>query len=436
MTIKRITRLAIIRCAVIAAAICLASNGIARANQIVTITIPDRAGEIPQTWLPYPGPPRANVLLPDNYNPHKRYPLLLMLSGLGGDYASNGVPATADGLGAIVVMPEGYDGWYSDWWNNGERGGPAWESYYLNAVIPTILARFPILPQRRYHAIAGISMGGLGATYLGGRLPGFFGSVASLSGFVDLQYEAPLVALGMGVIPAVQVRDDDPDLDPVDGPPNGFYLVGHNPASLAMNLRQTRVFESTGTGVPSSTGLNSGLGHLGAILVGTALEAPIIYPMNQLYHGALAAAGVNVTYQVHTGGHDSPDFTDEFDAMLAWNPFAPVVTNPASWTNDTVATSGQLWDIAYRFDQPPTQVVQFRRTGASLSISAAGSDATITTALGCVIHTATPATRTLPARTCKAASRSPKRRHTGQNPSHRRASHKGSHRRLAGHAKS
>jgi diacylglycerol O-acyltransferase/trehalose O-mycolyltransferase len=31
-------------------------------------------------------------------------------------------------LGAIVVMPEGGPGgWFADWWNNGERGGPSWE---------------------------------------------------------------------------------------------------------------------------------------------------------------------------------------------------------------------------------------------------------------------------------------------------------------------
>ena len=39
--------------------------------------------------------------------------------------------------------------------------------------------------------------------------------------------------------------------DPVEGPPQGFYADGHNPTRLAKNLEQTRVFVSTGTGVPS-----------------------------------------------------------------------------------------------------------------------------------------------------------------------------------------
>jgi S-formylglutathione hydrolase FrmB len=430
----RVCRRVVAWVTVAAAAACFAGAGagagIAHASPFVTITIPAKAGEIPAGWLPYSGPARANVLLPAGYTRRKRYPLLVFLGGLGGDYAADAVPASVDALGAIVVMPEAYDGWYTDWWNNGERGGPAWESYELNEVLPTILARYPILPQRRYHAIAGISMGGLGAAFLGGRLPGFFGSVASLSGFVDLDYAAPLVAGGMGLLGGGPAHGDN-DPDPVDGPPGGFYMLGHNPANLAVNLRQTRVFQSTGTGVPSSAGLGSGLGGLLSILTGSVLEGPIIYPMNQLYHQALVAAGVNVTYQVHTGGHDLPDFDGEIAAMIAWGPFKPVLTDPSSWTNETVATSGQLWDIAYRFDQPPDAVVTFQRNGASLAISAAGSAVTITTTGGCVIRTPTPATVTVPARTCvRAKSAKPhakknrkraKKKKRGEKTSSRRA---------------
>ena len=86
--------------------------------------------------------------------------------------------------------------------------------------------------------------------------------------------------------------------------------------------------------------------------------------------------------------------------MLQWGLFKPVTTDPSAWTNDTVATSGQLWDIGYSFAQPPNQVVRFRRTGSSLSISAAGSGLTITTAGGCVLHTSTPATISVPTHRC------------------------------------
>ncbi|MHB1519490.1 MAG: alpha/beta hydrolase [Acidimicrobiales bacterium] len=357
--------------------------------RIVTITIPT-GGAVAPRWWSYPGPPRANVLLPAGYDPHRRYPLLLLLNGLNTDYdwyAHWGLARMLDGLGAIVVMPEGASGWYTNWWNGGQRGGPAWETYELDTVIPTILSRYPVLPQRRYHAIAGTSMGGLGAVYLAGRLPGFFGSVASLSGFVDPQYEAGPVQTIMAVTAAATANGDHHP-DPVYGPPHGFYATGHNPVELARNLVHTRVFESTGTGVPAKGGPDDPTAD--------AEEADFIYPMNQRYHAALVAAGVDVTYQVHPGGHDIPAFRSEIEAMLAWGPFKPLSESSASWTARTVATDGQLWELGYRFSQPPDRVVTVSQSGPDLSISAAGAAVTITSPSGCVLHAATPVTLRLP----------------------------------------
>jgi S-formylglutathione hydrolase FrmB len=400
---KHQTRL--LRVVGVVGAICTLAPALAHANTLHTITIPAKAGEIPSKWLSYyQGTPRANVLLPDGYTPHKRYPLLILLHGLNGNYesyAQAGDLTVFNGFPGIVVMPEGSDGWYADWWNDGTRGSPAWESYELNEVVPSILARYPILPQRRYHAIAGISMGGLGAPYLGGRLPGFFGSVATLSGFTDPQYFGAITEEAMGVTAnAPQNGDDDPY--PVEGPPAGFYATGHNPQQLTTNLKQTRVFESTGNGKPSSVELSQVTPQNATTYAGDwASEGQIIYPMNQAFHSALRAAGINVTYQVQNGGHDDPHFRQELQAMLTWGLFKPVVTDPTSWSNETVATSGQLWDVAYRFNRPPSQVVRFRRSRSSLSISAAGSAVTITASNGCVIRTRTPATVRIPAITCR-----------------------------------
>jgi S-formylglutathione hydrolase FrmB len=369
--------------------------------RLVTIAIPAQAGDIPSKWLGYSGPPRANVLLPAGYDPHQRYPLLILLNGLESNYdwwATSGLASALNDLGAIVVMPEGASGWYTDWWNGGERGSPSWETYELNDVIPAVMALYPILPQRQYHALAGVSMGGYGAVYLAGRLPGFFGSVATLSGFVDLDYFPGLVEPGMGLTALAPFKGDD-NVDAVDGPPGGFYFQGHDPISLVDNLEQTRVFETSGTGMPSSAGLAQP-GALPQVVEGSVLESLIIHPMNELYHAALTAAGINVTYETHPGGHDIPDFANEVKAMLTWGLVKPVVSNPVSWVNRTVATNGQLWDITYHFDGPPTQVVQFQQSGTALSISAAGSGVTVTTSGGCVTHTATPATITLTLHTC------------------------------------
>ena len=353
--------------------------------RLITITIPARHHEIPPGWLPYPGPPRTDVLLPADYDPAELYPLVLNLGGLGGDYKQAAFGPSFR-INAIVVTPEPYDGWYADWWNQGQRGNPAWESYFLDDVIPAILERYPILPQRRFHAVIGISMGGLGATFLGGRLPGFFGSVATLSGFVDPQLAGFITGEAMGLISS-GLTGTNTNLYDVYGPPNGFYATGHNPMRLVMNLKQTRVFESTGTGVPSNVVLTNKPAYIPA---GSALEGLIIHPMNDDFHHAAVAAGIDLTFQAHRGGHDAPDFTQEINAMLAWGLFKPVVEHATSWANDTVASHGRLWNIRYRFAHPPTKVVRFRKSGDLLTISAAGSPVMIKTS-GCTVRTKTPA---------------------------------------------
>lgn len=369
----------------------LTSASLARANQLTTITLPDRHGEIPSKWLTYPGPPRADVLLPDGYDPTKSYPLIVLLPGFSNTYAILD-PSMLDaqqvlaGLQAIVVAPEGETGWYADWFNNGSYGTPEWESYILDEAIPQILQRYKILPQRRYHALFGISMGGLGAAYLGGRLPGFFGSIGVLSGYVDTQIVPGLPTLGMDALTGVPPGT-------IDGPGTGFYATGHNPTALVENLQYTRVFMSAGNGVPTPADGSGGA-------VGNAEEAGVIRPMSDAYDSALKGAGIAVTYQTHDGCHCWPDFQAELRNAIEWGPFKPVVGDPKNWVNETVATHGELWGIGYTFETYPTAVVKFTRSGGRLQISAAGTSVTLTTSRGCVIHVATPANLQIPSKRC------------------------------------
>jgi S-formylglutathione hydrolase FrmB len=387
------------RRALLAALVVLAAPATARASELIEIPIPARGGEVADMWLPgYPGPPRAKVLLPDGYDARKAYPLLMLLVGLNSKYTDWSDPGegeiakTAKGLNAIIVMPEGGDGWYADWWNKGRRGAPSWESYHLDQVLPQIRKRFRIRPERRYHALAGVSMGGLGTAYLGGRLPGYYGSVAVISGLVDVQ----LVPVEAWVMSAIPLAKTGSPLDPnaVIGSPGGFYANGHNPVRLAANMEHTRVYMASGNGMPapdSSTGPN--------VLTDLPSEMMIIKPASDNYAAALTRAGIDLTYQPHAGYHDWPNFRRELRDAIRWGLFAPVEEHPTSWVNDTVATHGRLWEFAYRFDAPPDRVVRFRRRGDTLHVGTAPSAVTITTR-GCVIHVATPADITVPKRRC------------------------------------
>ena len=77
----------------------------------------------------------------------------------------------------LVVMPEGGDvGFYSDW-----KSGPAWETFHLTE-LRSLLERDYGAGTRR--AIAGLSMGGLGAMDYAVREPHLFRGAASLSGLL------------------------------------------------------------------------------------------------------------------------------------------------------------------------------------------------------------------------------------------------------------
>ena len=313
--------------ALLAATLVLATG--AQANELVTIEIPAAHGEVPADWLPYPGPPRANVLLPDGYDPARRYPLVLNLGGLGGDYQA-ATFGTSLHVNAIVVTPEVYNGWYVDWWNEGRRGDPAWESYQLDQVLPTIRARYPIRRGRRWHAVVGISMGGLGAAYLGGRLPGYFGTVATLSGFVDPQYFGAVTGEVMGLVS----QPGNGSLYAVYGPPDGFYAAGHSPARLVANLAHTRIFQSHRHGHPDARRAH----RPGQRRAGGGAGGRDHLPDEPAVPGHGRGRGPGRHLRRHPGGHTAKNFSSEIKAMFAWGLFRrPVATHPRTWTNDTVA---------------------------------------------------------------------------------------------------
>ena len=380
--------------ALAAALVAFAPSPAAHAQRLVTVDTPSRnvdPGSVRFNGDEHPRRLRANVLLPRGYDGRRGYPVLFLLHGVGDSFLSWSQPDrgdirnTASGLDAIVVMPEAARGFYTNWWNGGLRRDPGWERFYLDELVPIVERRFRVLPGRSNHAVAGLSMGGFGSTFLATQLPGYFGAAATFSGFV--QHQRPEVELGLRAVGEVEYGE-------IFGPVDGFYATGHNPTRLVRNLRHSRLYVTVGDGTPEP---GAGSSH-SAIAGGGAVEAGLRQQSDELV-AAARAAGVDTTYRPLAGVHDWPYWRRHLRDAIAWGLFRPVPEEPEQWSYETVAQSGDAWGLRYRFAAPPTQVVTLERRGRRLSGSGTGA-VRIQNGAACGFTAKLPFERALPPRIC------------------------------------
>jgi len=190
------------------------------------------------------GRTRVRVILPRDYDrrPTARWPVLYLLHGCCDSYVSwtrsTDVGHFFATRGVLVVMPDGgCVGFYSDWLR-----GPRWETFHL--------VELSQLLQRDYRAsdvraVAGVSMGGLGALDYAARHPGMFRAAASFSGIVDTRLNGSESTRYQGLVRANGANPDDLWGDPQD---NVQRWAEHNPTDLAARLRATALFVSAGNG--------------------------------------------------------------------------------------------------------------------------------------------------------------------------------------------
>ena len=138
---------------------------------------------------------KSVVIVPENYNIKKRYPVVYLLHGYSDNYAKwvNAVPsikALANKHQFILVCPDGgYSSWYFD--------SPIDSTYqYENFIVKDLLAyvdsHYSSIPERSQRAITGLSMGGHGALYIAIRNKDLFANAGSMSGGVDLRSSTKL----------------------------------------------------------------------------------------------------------------------------------------------------------------------------------------------------------------------------------------------------
>jgi len=129
------------------------------------------------------------IYLPKGYESSQRkYPVLYLLHGLGGDQNSwiqNGdMQRITDNeikegstAAMIIVMPDAERTWYV----NSENQKYKYEDYFINELIPYIDKTYRSRPSKRYRAISGFSMGGFGAMLYALHHPDLFIASAAMS---------------------------------------------------------------------------------------------------------------------------------------------------------------------------------------------------------------------------------------------------------------
>ena len=181
-----------------------------------------------------PRPAKVSVLEPPGYDAHRAdpYPLILLLHGGNGDQnflsnqRANIERAWRMGLlpAALVATPNADRSFYMDYRDGSQR----WETFITSELLAHLRRSRRIKPERSGLAVAGISMGGMGALRMAFKRPELFAAVA---------------ALEPGIEPALAFDDIKPrdrfwraqDLfeEKYGKPIDGEFWKANNPANIA-----------------------------------------------------------------------------------------------------------------------------------------------------------------------------------------------------------
>jgi enterochelin esterase-like enzyme len=218
------------------------------------------------------------IYLPPGYGTEgRRYPVLYMLHGGGGDkdeWPAYGLIADADRSiqskdlrPLIIVLPQGDLGYWVNWAGD----GPRWGDYVTHDVRRQVDATFRTLPDASHRAIGGLSMGGAGALQLAFNHPEIFQVVGAHS----------------------------PSLHVDDGTFSGIYGTGDDfahrePIDLAANA-------------PNIESLK--------IWVDAGEDDPWL-ERDEVLHANLDARGIAHNWNVFSGGHDGTYWTENIPAYL------------------------------------------------------------------------------------------------------------------------
>ncbi|HWF54381.1 MAG TPA: alpha/beta hydrolase family protein [Solirubrobacteraceae bacterium] len=327
----------------------------------------------------------VRILLPTGYasHPHRRYPVLYLLHGTSGTASDWTVQGNAEtvtaGLPLIVVMPDiaindGGGGWCTNW----PDGRQNWDTFHIHELIPWVQANLRTLDSRGERAIAGLSQGGFCSMSYAARYPQLFGEVLSFSGAPDIAWGLAGHLGAMAIINLTEVALDGVAPDTFFGNPVSDYLnwAAHDPATLAENLTNTKMYLYFGDGQPGP--FDHGLGNPEAVAIETLINQD-----NLQFHDRLQQLGITPTVfdPYGPGTHSWPYWNRD----LSWSigplmaDFADPAPPPSSFSYQTADPSYSLYGWSVAITRKANEFSVLSTTGKSGFTLAGSGTATVTT---------------------------------------------------------
>jgi S-formylglutathione hydrolase FrmB len=190
----------------------------------------------------------VRVLVPKGwkYNSRQSWPVVYAFHGGNDNYTSwtrkknTDIETLARKWGVMVVMPEGSNGSFTNWWNGGRGGTPRWEDFHLREVRQLVERNYQAGGSR---AAMGISSGAQGACTYAGRAPGMFRFAACFSGVLSMS------SPGMPALLMYTNSGNGNDPYAIWGIPwiDKANWDAHDPIHLLPKMKSTRLYVSSGT---------------------------------------------------------------------------------------------------------------------------------------------------------------------------------------------
>lgn len=232
----------------------------------------------------------VNVILPTPSEKGQKMPkdlkVLYLLHGLNGDECSwlhySNIRRYANAAGIAVVIPGVGNSWYQNM-----AHGEDFFTYITEELYEYVQALFPVSKKREDTFIAGLSMGGYGAWYLGLACPEKFSATASFSGAVDIAFRYLPEAIPEGAELPFYVDNCFGDPTKIAGSDRDVYTLFEKAKAKGI---VPRMYQSCGT-------------------------ADFLYQMNVAANKKLTEMGAEITWRETPGVDHVWDF---WDSEVRW----------------------------------------------------------------------------------------------------------------------